>query len=279
MTDMATTESPDTDRQGEPLLRIDGVTKRFGGLTAVDSVDITVEAGEILGIIGPNGAGKTTLFNCINGFLEPEEGSIVLKGTDVTTAKPSGHAKLGMARTFQLVKTFDRMSVVENVMVGSFLHHGNPTEARDHARNILDEQGLGHLANVEAESLTVAEKKRMELARALAIEPDVLLVDEVMAGLQEDEVAEIMANLRRINQKGTTVILIEHVMDAIMGVSDRIVVLNEGRRIASGTPEEIADNDEVIEAYLGQRWREQREQAEREMQEFEWQTEGGEDDA
>lgn len=241
------------------MLSVENVTKRFGGLVAVDDVSFEVEAGTILGLIGPNGAGKTTLFNVINGFLSPEEGSVTVNGTDLTTSGPDTHAKHGMARTFQLVKPFGTLSVLENVMVGAFLETRSREEAERRARETLELLEIDHLADTPAPSITVAEKKKMELCRAVATDPEILLVDEIIAGLHETEMQEIMDALRQINDQGTTIILIEHVMDALMEISDRIIVLNEGSLIADGTPEAIANDDQVIEAYLGQRWKEQQE--------------------
>ena len=244
----------------ETTLEIDGVSKRFGGLVAVDDVTFDVEAGTILGVIGPNGAGKTTLFNVVNGFLEPEEGSVRLGGVDLTDADPSDHAKHGMARTFQLVKPFGSLSVVENVMVGAFLQTRSRSEAKELAMEQLAFLGLAEIADRPAQNITVSEKKKMELCRALATDPNIILVDEIMAGLQQIEQREILDVLEQINDTGTTIVLIEHVMDVLMEVSERIVVLNEGRLIADGTPDEISSNEEVIEAYLGESWREQQEE-------------------
>lgn len=244
----------------ETTLEIDGVSKRFGGLVAVDDVTFDVEAGTILGVIGPNGAGKTTLFNVVNGFLEPEDGSVRLGGVDLTDADPSDHAKHGMARTFQLVKPFGSLSVVENVMVGAFLQTRSRSEAKELAMEQLAFLGLAEIADRPAQNITVSEKKKMELCRALATDPNIILVDEIMAGLQQIEQREILDVLEQINDTGTTIVLIEHVMDVLMEVSERIVVLNEGRLIADGTPDEISSNEEVIEAYLGESWREQQEE-------------------
>lgn len=240
-----------------PVLSVQNITKRFGGLTAVDRVSFEVPEGQILGLIGPNGAGKTTLFNVLNGFLEPEEGTVLVNGRELTTHNPNEHAKHGMARTFQLVKPFGNLTVLENVMVGSFLDDRSRDRAEERARTVLDRLDIAHLADVSPQNITVAEKKKMELCRAMATEPTLLLVDEIMAGLHEDEMEEIMNALERINAEGTTIVLIEHVMDAIMNISERIIVLNEGTVIADDTPERIASNERVIEAYLGERWREQ----------------------
>lgn len=259
---MSSQQATTDDRSAkETILEIEHVTKRFGGLVAVDDVTFDIEAGSILGVIGPNGAGKTTLFNVINGFLEPETGAIHLDGADITHESPSVHAKNGMARTFQLVKPFGPLSVLDNVVVGGYLHTRSHSEAEERARERLEFLGLDEIADLPAQNITVAQKKKMELCRALATDPDVMLVDEIMAGLQQGERREILDALRRINDAGTTIVLIEHVMDALMEISERIIVLNEGKLIADGTPDEISTNDEVIEAYLGESWKEQQEGA------------------
>lgn len=242
---------------GEPILTVENVLKRFGGLVAVDGVSFQVPEGQILGLIGPNGAGKTTLFNVLNGFLEPEEGTVRVGDTDLTHSAPNEHTKEGMARTFQLVKPFGTLNVLENVMVGAFMLDRDRARAEERARDTLDFLDMEHLADASPENITVAEKKKMELCRALATDPDLLLVDEIMAGLHESEMNNIMDALKQINDEGTTIVLIEHVMDAIMDISDRIIVLNEGAIIADSTPDAVSTNEQVIEAYLGQRWKEQ----------------------
>lgn len=248
-----------TSTAAEPILTVEGLTKRFGGLTAVDDVSFEVESGTILGVIGPNGAGKTTLFNVGNGFLNPEEGTVRLGGVDVTDADPSEHARQGMARTFQLVKPFGPLTVRENVMVGAFLQTSSREEAQALATEQLEFLGLADVAEVPAENITVEQKKKMELCRALATDPALILVDEVMAGLQQEERRTILDALAQIHAAGTTLVIIEHVMDAVMEISDRIIVMNEGRLIADDTPESIATNEEVIEAYLGESWRDRQE--------------------
>lgn len=252
------TQSTATDTKS--ILTVENVTKRFGGLVAVDKVSFEVPEGQVLGLIGPNGAGKTTLFNILNGFLEPEEGAVRVNGTELTDRTPGKHAKHGMARTFQLVKPFGTLNVLENVMVGAYLYTSNREVAEEKAHEVLTFIGIDHLAEVSPENITVAEMKKMELCRALATDPDILLVDEIIAGLHEEEMNAIMDALKQINQEGTTIVLIEHVMDALMGVSDRIIVLNEGRIIADGSPKGISNNDQVIEAYLGERWKEQQDE-------------------
>ncbi|USZ73582.1 ABC transporter ATP-binding protein [Natronosalvus halobius] len=251
-----------TQADGETILTVENVTKRFGGLVAVDDVSFEVPEGQTLGLIGPNGAGKTTLFNVLNGFLEPNEGTVSVNGVELTDSTPDKHAKHGMARTFQLVKPFGTLNVLENVMVGAFMNDRNRSAAERKAHETLEFLDIDHLADRSPENITVAQKKKMELCRALATDPDLLLVDEIMAGLHEEEMNDLISALKQINDDGTTIVLIEHVMDAIMQISERIIVLNEGKVIADDSPDDIANNEEVIEAYLGQRWKEQQEAVE-----------------
>ncbi len=235
------------------LLRTENVVKRFGGLVAVNQVSFELYEGEILGLIGPNGAGKTTLFNCINGIYRPEEGRIFFRGTDITGWSPSRLAHMGMARTFQIVRPLAELTVRENVMVGAAF--GEKRLPLSQAARVADEVlaflGLADRADQLAGSLNVAQKKRLELARALASQPRLLLLDEVLAGLNPTEVDEMVETIRRIREQGITILMIEHVMRAIMNLSDRILVLDFGELIAEGTPEEIAQNERVIKAYLG----------------------------
>ena len=235
------------------LLRTENVVKRFGGLVAVNQVSFELYEGEILGLIGPNGAGKTTLFNCINGIYRPEEGRIFFRDTDITGWRPWRLAHMGMARTFQIVRPLAELTVRENVMVGAaFGEKQMPLrQAAKIADEVLEFLGLAPRADQLAGSLNVAQKKRLELARALAAQPRLLLLDEVLAGLNPTEVDEMVETIRRIRERGITILMIEHVMRAIMNLSDRILVLNFGTLIAEGTPEEIAQNEEVIRAYLG----------------------------
>lgn len=236
------------------ILSVSNVTKTFDGLVAVDDVSFDVERGESVGLIGPNGAGKTTLFNVVNGFLEPDTGTVQLNGNDVTNEAPHVHTRHGMSRTFQLVKPFGRMTVQENVMVGGFFNTRDRVAAQEAAESQLERLGLTHLRDTEAREISVIEKKQMELARALATEPEILLLDEIMAGLNEEEIERLLELLRRINDDGVTIISIEHVMEAVMTISDRIIVLNEGSVIADGEPEAIASDDAVINAYLGSKY-------------------------
>lgn len=240
----------------EVILSIEHVTKRFGGLVALSDVSFNVYKGEILGLIGPNGAGKTTLFNVISGVYKPEDGRVVFKGIDITGWKPHRIARLGIARTHQIVKPFGDLTVLENTMIGALFGKRageiREEEAREIAEGVLEFIGLGDKKDLPARVLNVQEKKRLELARALAAQPELLLLDEVLAGLTPSEVEVMLNLLRRIREeKGVTIIMIEHVMHAVMNLADRIVVLHFGRKLAEGTPEEVANNPEVITAYLG----------------------------
>jgi len=231
-----------------------GVTKHFGGLAAVVDVDFHINQGEIVGLIGPNGAGKTTLFNLISGALATTSGAIRFKGENITGLKPHQICLKGAARTFQLVKVFPHMSVLENVLLGSlFGTSPGPSmmDAEAEAVGLLEVVELLDKKDSLTRDLTVANQKRVEVARALATKPELLLLDEVMAGLNPTEVAEFIKLIKRIRDKGITVFMIEHVMKAIMEISERIIVLHHGEKIAEGTPEEIATSQEVIKVYLG----------------------------
>lgn len=235
-------------------LEVQGLTKSFGGLMANQYIDLTVGQGRIVGLIGPNGAGKTTLFNCIAGVYTPEKGRILFDGKDITSWRPEQVCKAGLARTFQIVKSFGRMTVLDNVMVGSFLHYGRTDDARKAAMQVLEKVGLAHRANLLAANLTIADKKRLELARALATQPKLLMLDEAMAGLTPKETQEAVELIRALNAEGITVFLVEHVMEVVMPISERIIVLSYGKKIAEGPPEEVARNQEVIKAYLGDKY-------------------------
>jgi branched-chain amino acid transport system ATP-binding protein len=237
------------------ILEGEGVTKYFGGLVAVSNVDFHVDQGEIVGLIGPNGAGKTTLFNLISAALATKEGVIRYKGKKITGLKPHQICRLGLARTFQSVKVFANMPVLQNVLLGSLF--GTPANmssanAAKEADELLEFVELSTVKATPARDLTLANQKRIEVARALATKPELLLLDELMAGLNPAEVAQAMELVTRIRDKGITVFMIEHVMKAIMGVCDRIMVLHHGVKIAEGTPQEIASSKTVIEVYLGE---------------------------
>jgi branched-chain amino acid transport system ATP-binding protein len=235
------------------ILSVQGVTKRFGGLQALTQVTFDLPEGQILGLIGPNGAGKTTLFNAINGIYPPEEGRIIFREKDVTRLKTYEHARMGMARTHQIVQPLNELTVRENVMVGACFGRENQKlgHAADIATEVLSFVGLASRADQLAGSLNVAQKKRLEMARALAAHPYLLLLDEVLAGLNPSEIGSMVETVKQIRERGITIIMIEHVMKAVMNVSDRIIVLDYGIQIAEGTPEEISNNEKVIEAYLG----------------------------
>jgi branched-chain amino acid transport system ATP-binding protein len=235
------------------LLRVEGLSKHFGGLIALSDVTFDLPEGQIMGLIGPNGAGKTTLFNVVNGVYPATKGKVIFKGKDATNTKTYEMAKMGLARTHQIVKPLNGLSVLENVIVGAcFGRHGFGLGKAAHiAEEVLEFVDLADRSDQLAASLNIAQKKRMEMARALAAQPDLILLDEVLAGLNQSEIAEMVETVRKIRDKGITIIMIEHVMEAVMNVSDHIIVLNFGAQIAEGTPEVIQNNPDVIEAYLG----------------------------
>jgi branched-chain amino acid transport system ATP-binding protein len=234
------------------VLTLESVTKRFGGLTAVRDVTMEVRAGELLGIIGPNGAGKTTLFNVISGYYRPEQGRVVFDGRDVTGWPPHAICRLGLTRTFQIVKPFGNLSVLDNVMIGALTRLTAVRQARVDAERVLDTCGLTPHADARAKALPIGLRKRLEVARALATRPRLLLLDEVMSGLNPTELAGMIELIRRLSEDGLTLVVIEHIMAAMMRLAQRIVVLHHGERIAEGTPAQIASDRRVVDAYLGE---------------------------
>jgi branched-chain amino acid transport system ATP-binding protein len=237
---------------GAALLTLERVTKRFGGLTAVRGVSLEVRTGDLLGIIGPNGAGKTTLFNVMAGYYRPDEGRVIFDGRDVTALPAHAISRLGLTRTFQIVKPFGNLSVRDNVMIGALTRRASVREARADAERVIDVCGLGPHAAAHARALPLALRKRLEVARALATQPRLLLLDEVMAGLNPTELVAMIDLVRRLHAEGLTLIVIEHVMAAMMRLAQRIVMLHHGEKIAEGTPREIASDRRVIDAYLGE---------------------------
>jgi branched-chain amino acid transport system ATP-binding protein len=235
----------------EPLLRVDSVSKRFGGLLAVDNVSLSVESGRITALIGPNGAGKTTLFAMISGFLAPTAGHIYHRGEEITGVPPYRLARRGIARTFQIVRPFAGLTVHENIAIGAHLSRRSRAEARDAAAQVAQLVDLEDLLDKPAASLTVASRKRLELARALATEPGLLLLDEVLAGLNPTELIAMVPIIRAIADRGVTIVMIEHVMQAVMSLAQHVYVLAEGRILADGAPQAVVGDARVIEAYLG----------------------------
>jgi len=235
------------------ILEVQGITVRFSGLVAVAGVDFHIDRGEVVGLIGPNGAGKTTLFNLIYGAITPSSGTTVFKGEDITRLKPSEICRRGIARTFQLVKLFSDMTVLENVMLSCLFRKPRVTkeEAAKESLELLDFVGLNDMESLPARELPIGGQKRLEVARALATHPELLLLDEVMAGLNPAEVSEAIESIKQIREKGITIMLVEHVMQAIMDVSDRVIVLHNGEKLAEGMPCDITTNETVISVYLG----------------------------
>jgi branched-chain amino acid transport system ATP-binding protein len=233
------------------ILEINHLVKDFGGLRAVDTLSLSIAEGEILGMIGPNGAGKSTAFNCIAGVYAPTKGDVYFAGKKINGVKPWNLCKNGLARTFQIVKPFRTKSVLYNVMVGSFVTTDKAAVAEEKALNVLKILSFENKRDERAGNLTIAELKRLEIARALATEPKLLLFDEVMAGLRPAEVDEMVQIIKNLRDQGITIFVIEHIMRAIMALSDRIVVIHFGKKIAEGSPQEVASDENVIKAYLG----------------------------
>jgi branched-chain amino acid transport system ATP-binding protein len=236
------------------FLEVQELTKRFGGLLANDRIDLTVNEGEIVGLIGPNGAGKTTLFNCIAGFYPPSEGTVRFKGEDITGFSANEICLLGIARTFQIVRIFKDMTVLDNIMVGAFNRTNLTIRAKRKALEVLDFCGLTPKKSLLAGGLTIADKKRLDFAKALATEPSLLMLDEAVAGLNQTETAEAVELVKKVRQSGITVVLVEHVMEVVMPISNRVVVLDYGKKIAEDIPEKIINNEDVIKAYLGEKY-------------------------
>lgn len=234
------------------MLEVKNLTKFFGGLGAVVDLSFKVEKGQIFGLIGPNGAGKTTVFNLINGFYPTTSGEILFKGEPITALKPNVICRKGIARTFQVVKPLSRMTVLENVMTSAFCRLNSINKAREEALKNLEFCGLTHRKDYLAKSLTIGDRKRLEITRAMATHPEVILLDETAAGLNPAELDQAIALIRKIRDHGVTILVVEHIMKVIMSISDHIHVINFGQTIAEGTPQQVANNQAVIEAYPGE---------------------------
>jgi len=237
-----------------PLLDVQGLTMKFGSLVANKDVSFSVDAGQIVGLIGPNGSGKTTLFNCVSGLYKPAAGRVVFDGTDVTAMPAYRIAQLGLTRTFQIVRPLKDMTVLENVMVGAYLRYSDRKSAMEEAEKCVKLCYLEEFRNRPAGAMTIGNKKRLEVARILATEPKMILLDESVAGLTSTEAKEMAALIVKLKEEGRTILMVEHIMEAIMPISDKIVVLSGGSKIAEGRPEEIARDERVIRAYLGEKF-------------------------
>lgn len=237
-----------------PLLDVKGVTMKFGSLVANNDVSFSVDEGQIVGLIGPNGSGKTTLFNCVSGFYKPTSGKVVFDGSDITDTPVYKIAKMGLTRTFQVVRPLKDMTVLENVMVGAYLRTSDRKRAVERAEHCLELCYLQEWRNRPAGSMTIGNKKRLEVARALATSPRLILLDEAVAGLTSTEVKEMVALILNLKREGMTILMVEHIMEAIMPISDKMVVLNSGNKIAEGRPEDIAKDENVTKAYFGEKY-------------------------
>lgn len=235
------------------MLKTESLTMRFGGLTAINNVNLEIRQDELVGVIGPNGAGKTTLFNMVTGFYPPTAGKVIFDGHDITNWKPNRITTSGLCRTFQITKPFSHLTVLENVLVGCLWYEKKMSMARYIARETLDLVGLLPIAHLQAEGLPIGHRKRLELARVLAAKPKIMLLDEVMGGLNAQEILELSGIIANIHKQGVGVVMVEHIMSAVMSLSQRILVLDRGQLIANGTPGEVRNNDQVIEAYLGKK--------------------------
>ena len=233
------------------FFEIKGLVKTFGGLTALYEINLSIDQGEIVGLIGPNGSGKTTLFNCINNFCTPDRGQILFKGQRIDGLPTHQICKMGIARTFQIVKPLKRLTVLDNVMAGAFLHTNDEKQAREKSLAVLEFCELSHRKEVLGKDLPIADKKRMEVARALASDPELLLLDETAAGLNLKEIERMLEIVMKIRQSGITCLVVEHVLKFLMGVSDRVMCINFGQEIVTGRPQEVMSHPEVIAAYLG----------------------------
>ncbi len=234
------------------ILNVKNLTMKFGSLAAVDDVSLSVGKGEIIGLIGPNGAGKTTFFNCLTGYLTPQNGAVQFDGHPITGMRPNRICRLGLTRTFQIVQVFREMATWENVIVGAFCRTANSAEAYQQTMEILKFTGLYEKKDSLVGNLTIADHKRLEISKALATKPHLLMLDEAMAGLNATETIEAIELIKKIRDRGITLIVVEHVMEVIMSISERVVVFDSGKKIAEDTPEKIVKNPRVIEAYLGE---------------------------
>lgn len=234
------------------ILEVQNITKRFGGLVAVNDFSLTLNEGQIVALIGPNGAGKTTAFNVIAGFYKADGGKVLFKGREITNLRPDQICELGLARTFQVVRPFGGISVLDNVMVGAYAHTSDTKVARARAQEVLEFLGLSKMAHQMAKGLPVAIRKRLELARAVATNPQLILLDEAMAGLRPTETEEVIHMVRELSEKGISILLVEHVMKVVMSLAEKVIVLHHGETIAEGEPAEVVRNQQVIDAYLGE---------------------------